>query len=177
FGEPEQRSKKSVYRLDEPFFRTWFRIVAPRRGLLATASPSVRRKVLDAHHGQLLAQAWEELARTAVPTLAGALAKLGPWGPASRWWSGSAPEWDVVSESLDGKRLLLGEAKWSERAFSDTELAKLVRALESRTPPALGAGFSMHAVTRVLFVPTIGGGGRRGAGGPVVVTAAEVLRG
>src|SRR5262249_14039982 len=61
FAELEQRSKKSLYRLSDPFFRMWFRVVAPRRGLLATASPSVRRKQLEQQIGVLLGQAWDEL--------------------------------------------------------------------------------------------------------------------
>jgi uncharacterized protein len=176
FGEPEQRSKKGIYRIDDPFFRMWFRVVAPRRGLLATAPPSIRRQVLEGHLGQLRGQAWEELCRAAIPSLGGALAKLGPWGPASRWWSGGAPEWDIVSESLDGKRLLLGEAKWSDRPLREPELGRQLQALESRPPPTLATSFSSHAITRVLFVPALEGRARLGVKAPSIVTAKDVLR-
>jgi hypothetical protein len=143
--------------------------------MLATAPAQVRRKLLDEHLGHLHGQAWEELSRAAVPTLGGALAKLGPWGPASRWWSGGAPEWDIVSESLDGKRLLLGEAKWSDRPLREAEVGRHIHALESRLPPSLGRSFSSHATTRVLFVPGLEGRARPGVKAPFVVTARQVL--
>ena len=41
------------------------------------------------------------------------LAGLGPWEPAQRYWRGNAPELDIVARSADGRRLLVGEAKWS----------------------------------------------------------------
>ena len=40
------------------------------------------------------------------------LADLGPFEPAQRYWRGNAPEHDVVARSVDGRRLLVGEAKW-----------------------------------------------------------------
>ena len=47
------------------------------------------------HRAALEAYAWEEL-----------------WEPAQRYWRGNAPELDVVARSVDGRRLLVGEAKW-----------------------------------------------------------------
>ncbi|HSS79007.1 MAG TPA: ATP-binding protein, partial [Thermoanaerobaculia bacterium] len=36
FGEPEKASRRSLYKIDDPFFRLWFRVVAPHRGQLAS---------------------------------------------------------------------------------------------------------------------------------------------
>ena len=44
------------------------------------------------------------------------LGRLGPWEPAQRHWRGNAPDLDVVARSVDGRRLLVGEAKWSSRS-------------------------------------------------------------
>ena len=58
---------------------------------------------------------WEELCRKCIPHLRNVdspLSELGPWGLARRYWKENNPEWDIVAESLDGKRLLLGEVKW-----------------------------------------------------------------
>jgi len=52
----------------------------------------------------------------------------GPeWGPARRWWGtgtdGRPLELDVVAESVDGRAVLVGEAKWS-RAAAEPGAAK-----------------------------------------------------
>ena len=53
------------------------------------------------------------------------------WNPASRWWGrgadGNQLEIDVVAESSDRRHLLLGEAKWSDRADPEGILAELAR--------------------------------------------------
>jgi hypothetical protein len=100
----ESGSKRALYRIADPFFRLWFRVVAPNRGPLATMTSASRRALLAKHWPGLLGQSWEELCRDAVP-------RLGNWSTASRWWRGNEPEWDVVAESIDRTKLLVGEVK------------------------------------------------------------------
>ncbi|MBA2319574.1 MAG: ATP-binding protein [Deltaproteobacteria bacterium] len=104
FGDDERRSKRSLYRIADPFTRLWFRLVAPHRAQLAVGTPEARRALFRQRWPALLGEAWEALVRDRV-------SRLGPWGPAARWWQGNAPEWDVVARSVDGRRVLLGEAK------------------------------------------------------------------
>ena len=133
-------SKRALYRIRDPFFRLWFRVVAPNRGPLATMNAAARRALLAKHWPGLLGQAWEELCRDAVPG-------LGDWSTASRWWSGHEPAWDVVAESIDRTRLLVGEVKI--RA-SPHDVENLLR----RPPPA----FAGHrTVVRALFAATTRG--------------------
>lgn len=156
FGEPERRSKRSLYRLADPFFRLWFRVVAPHRALLAS-SPAVQRRALLAHFWpQLVAEAWEELCRRQLSKLAdGSLQRLGPWGPAGRWWRGNAAEWDLIAQSSDGERLLLGEVKWKSTTLKPAEVAPLARALARRPAPALPTRFAEKDVVRALFLPAL----------------------
>lgn len=107
FGEDERSSKRSLYRIVDPFTRLWFRVVAPHRALLATATQAGRLGLLRKLWPQLLGEGWEDLCRLSVPRLdpRSPLGALGPWGPASRWWRGGDPEWDLVSRSLDGRRV------------------------------------------------------------------------
>ena len=70
----ESGSKRALYRIADPFFRMWFRVVAPNRGPLATMSSASRRALLAKHWPGLLGQSWEELCRDSVPRL----------GPATR---------------------------------------------------------------------------------------------
>jgi uncharacterized protein len=181
FGELEKTSRRSLYKIDDPFFRLWFRVVAPHRGQLASGTRQTRAQLLARFWGALVAQAWEDLCRQRLPRLpeSSRLAALGPWGPVSRWWRGTEPEWDIVSESLDGERLLLGEAKWSARPYSRKTLERAKGELSSRPAPALPDLSSYKKVVRVLFVPELEGGMdflELDAGETLVVTISELLR-
>ncbi|MEM7582431.1 MAG: ATP-binding protein [Acidobacteriota bacterium] len=154
FGELEKKSRRGVYKIRDPFFRFWFRVVAPNRGQLA--SSPLRRQILERHWRHLNAEAWEELCRQRLPGMTGPsiLGQLGPWGPASRWWHGASPEWDVVSESVDGRYLLLGEVHFSSTPFSPDRLQQLAQDLATREPPKL-SGKRSSAIVRALFVPEV----------------------
>ncbi len=177
FGESERRSKRSLYRIADPFFRLWFRVVAPNRGLLATSTSATRHALLDRHFDRLAAAAWEDLCRSRVRELRrpAALAKLGPWGPAARWWKGNEPEWDIVAASVDGVHLLLGEVKWSRNPYTAARLERSRAEVMARKRPDLGEKYGRAVEQRVLFVPEIATGTRISKKSPVVVTAMDLL--
>ncbi len=152
FGELEKKTKRALYKIADPFSRLWFRVVAPHRGALAASPRAVRRQLLERFWRNLVAQAWEELCRLRLPRLAEIAG--GPWGPASRWWRGNQPEWDVVSSSLDGERLMLGEAKWSSEPLPLRETKRQAGSLAARPTPRISAR-SNTSTLRVLFVPEI----------------------
>ena len=128
FGESTRSTRRSLYRLDDPFLLFWYRFVAPNRSRL-------ERDLIDTVHAEVLArlpghvaEVWEWLARRSVPHLATDGVR---WNLASRWWGRGADghplEIDVVAESSDRRHLLLGEAKWSDRADPAVLLAELAR--------------------------------------------------
>ncbi len=172
FGESEKRTKRALYKIADPFSRLWFRVVAPHRGALAASPREIRQQILERFWRDLAGQAWEELCRLRLAQLGNVAG--GPWGPASRWWRGAQPEWDVVSSSLDGGRLLLGEAKWSSAPVTSRELQHLSRSLTRRAAPGLSFAADTQPV-RVLFVPEIQG--EIPALDVSVMTAAELLPG
>ncbi len=178
FGESEKKSRRSIYRINDPFFRLWFRVVAPNRARLAAGDEASRLRVLARYWNTLVAEAWEELCRSRLPRLqtSGPLGRMGAWQPASRWWSGDLPEWDVVSESVDGKHLLLGEAKWSARPFTARQAARAVRELTNRPPPQLPGRLADYRLIRALFVPEATRDANIPAGA-LIVTASELLSG
>ena len=115
FGADPRSGKRSLYRIDDPFMRLWFRVVAPHRAALANAPRETRLRYWYRHRPSLESHAWEELCRMAIPLLhrtGPPLADLGPFEPAQRYWRGNAPEYDAVARSIDGRHLLVGEAKW-----------------------------------------------------------------
>ena len=180
FGESEKKSRRSLYKIEDLFFRMWFRLVAPQRAVLAAADRGGRIALLKRCWGALISQAWEDLCRHRLPRLSQAtpLGRQGPWGPGSRWWRGEQPEWDLVSASLDGERLLLGEARFHSRPMSRRGLERAVAELCRRQSPELPAKYGRLPVTHCLFVPVIGDEAAAGVrmDEVVVVTAAELLR-
>lgn len=180
FGESEKKSRRSLYSIDDPFFRLWFRVVAPHRGALAAGSRGTRLDLLQRYWPGLAAAAWEALCRLRLPrmTSAGDRGAVGLCEPASRWWRGNDPEWDIVSRSIDGATLLLGEAKWSATPFDSSRLEKAMSDLASRPPPSGGGVPREGEVVRVLFVPALDSSARagsRGSSDPLIVTADELL--
>jgi AAA+ ATPase superfamily predicted ATPase len=178
FGDDVKMNRRSLYRIDDPFFRLWFRVVAPQRGRLASASPDGRLALLDRFWPELLAAGWEDLCRRQLPRLRAdtGLGRLGPWGPASRWWSGNLPEWDLVAESLDGRRLLLGEAKASDRVLARPALVHEMRRLRARESPLLPKRYEGHEQVRALFVPEVRGLAPRRIEDVFLVTASDLMR-
>jgi len=121
FGTPPRSGKRSLYRIADPFLRFWFRVVAPGRAALAALPRESRLALWCRARARLEAEAWEDLCRMAVPRLHrtdSEIGRLGPWGIAGRYWRANQPEVDLVARSLDGKRLLVGEAKTSAGPFS-----------------------------------------------------------
>jgi AAA+ ATPase superfamily predicted ATPase len=159
FGEPLRGSRRSLYRIADPFMRLWFRVVAPRRGELVSGTRVARLAVLKAHWTALVAQTWEELCRSRLPRDS-RVGRLGPWKPASRWWSGAAPEWDIVAEHVDGDRLLVGEAKLAAGPVPARQLDSMAADVAARPLPELPARYRRHTIVRALFMPELP---RRGA--------------
>ena len=159
FGSNPRRGKRSLYRIADPFLRLWFRVVAPNRAALAEAPHETRLFYWRKHRAALEGEAWEELCRMATATLHRAetpLRGFGPFESGQRYWRGREPELDVVARSIDGRRLLVGEAKWSA--------SQAKGAVDADHVP----GTSGRAVIPVLFAP-------EGAGGGNVIDARMVL--
>jgi AAA+ ATPase superfamily predicted ATPase len=128
FGSSLRDSKRTAYRLDDPFLRFWFRFVEPNRSRLAAGlSARVVREVERELHTHV-ATVFEDMVRDSVPR-----GRYGSqaWGPAASWWGPgldrSPMEIDAVAESEDGSTLLVGEVKWSRRVDWRREEAALQR--------------------------------------------------
>jgi AAA+ ATPase superfamily predicted ATPase len=170
FGESEKGGKRALYKIADPFIAFWFQVVAPRRGFLAGATKAARLAVWRKLKPVIVARVWEDLCRRAAPTWAAATVG-GVWHPAGRWWRANLPEWDIAATALDGKRGLVGEAKWSESVFDEHDLREIGERLTSRSlPPDLPA-----EIERVIFVPRASKNVKRRTNGWRVVDAAEAL--
>lgn len=176
FGESEKNSKKSLYRLADPFCKFWFGVVASRRSIFAQGPEDVRRAAWQAQANRIFASEWEEQCRRAVAEFAGfrRLAGAGGyWLPAGRWWNSAESEWDVVTVNGSRTKALLGEVKWSRQPFPRKEVERLARELQRRTPPP---GLPEDAI-RVLFLASVASGVGRAVNGVRIATAKDVIGG
>ena len=173
YGENEKNSKKSLYRINDPFCRFWFKVLAPRRSVLDSAPREVRNRIWRTQSVALFATEWEELARAYVvgsdrlSSLAGA---DDFWMPAGRWWAGSAAELDVVAFNGAGTRTLVGEAKWSEKPYTRAEVERLAAELQLRPIPA---NFPKERVC-VLFLANVAADVPEVVKGVPVITAEDL---
>ena len=117
FGESLRSTKRTLYKINDPFLLFWYRFVQQNKSLL-------ERDLIDEVYAEIdkriplhVSEVWENLARESTARL-----NIGgiSWKPACRWWgngkNGKPMEIDLVAESFDQKSLLFGEAKWAEKS-------------------------------------------------------------
>ena len=119
FGESPKKSKKGIYRINDPMMNFYYRFIMPNISNLARGRKNIVMEEIDNQFNQFVAEQWENLSRQAV---SGNRLFGHRWGEASRWW-GTVPtgdkgkfremEFDLIAESTDGKAILVGECKWT----------------------------------------------------------------
>lgn len=138
FGEDADKSKKTLYAIDDPFLDFYYRFVVPAKPLLSLGRSGVVMDNIHRHMAEHVSRIWERLCQVAV---SGNMLFGHTWNMASRWW-GKAPifeegrktpmgyedlEFDVVAEAADDRNtLLVGECKWQAADRADRLLARLV---------------------------------------------------
>jgi AAA+ ATPase superfamily predicted ATPase len=132
FGTCVRTSKRTLYRIEDPFLRFWFRFVEPNRSRLERRHLEAVEREIQGNQKHHVGSVWEDLARESVPALGASTGDS--WGPASRWWGSGLDrkplELDIVAEDLSGNRLLVGEAKWSIKSTAKPVLSELERKIE-----------------------------------------------
>jgi len=126
FGENEKNSKKSLYKIGDPFMNFYFQFVIPNRSFIEIGRISPILSNLDNRFSDYAGAYWEKLCRE---TVSGNEIEGITYGPARRWWGNVSKderiELDVVAESLDKKYLLVGECKWTAKENCSRLLAAL----------------------------------------------------
>jgi len=150
FGCHEASSKRTLYKIRDPFLRFWYEVVAPKRSIYMQISKKARLELIKDIMPHIFAQSWEELCRQSVPMLFENKENLF-FEPARRFWHGNGPEWDIASLSLDHKILLIGEVKWTINTPSVEFVQNTISKLISKgTPTPLQSGTK---ILYAIFIP------------------------
>ena len=132
FGIPEQNTKKSLYKIADPFMAFYYRFVVPNLSFIELGRSKPMEQAIEAHFAEYVSLQWERLCRDAVT---GNLIKGVLYGEAKRWWGAvlnenkkpEQIEMDVVAESIDKKYLLVGECKWGSQENAAQLTEELLR--------------------------------------------------
>lgn len=139
FGESAKTTKRTLYKLDDPFLQFHFRFVHAHRSMLELGLTHAVETVVKESMSSHVSDAWEALARESAPFVRpGGI----QWGAAARWWGpgtdGKPLELDVVAESMDRTSLLVGEAKWKSSRADAGRIAARLKERIRRLPFARG---------------------------------------
>jgi hypothetical protein len=131
FAAPTRGSKRTLYRIADPYLGFWFRFVEPNRSRLEARQIDAVERDIDRSMSHHVAGVWEQLARQSVLHLH---IEGENWGPASRWWGAGLDreplEVDLVAESAAGDRLLVGEVKWAAASEDRRQQRELMKKIE-----------------------------------------------
>lgn len=127
FGENPKNSKRSLYKVSDSFMDFYFHFVVPNRSLIELGRAGMVMSAIQPQFSRYVSVWWEKLCRQAV---SGGLIGGDVYNLAGRWWGNvsreEAIELDVVAESMDGEKLLVGECKWTEGEDTDRLLHDLM---------------------------------------------------
>lgn len=132
FGVDEKNSKKSLYKIADPFLAFYYQFVVPNRSFIELDRRMPIEALLKTRFPIFVGMQWESICRDAVT---GNVIDDVLYGKASRWWGSvlnedrkpEQIEIDVVSESFDRKYLLVGECKWTAPENARQLLSELIR--------------------------------------------------
>lgn len=155
FGTNEKASKKSLYKIADPFMAFYYQFVIPNRSFIELGRKKPIEQALGLHFSEYVSMQWERLCRDAIT---GNEYNGIIYGQAHRWWGSvlnehGKPEQieiDVMAESIDKKTLLVGECKWTTEKNATQLSSELVRKVN-----LLPFSKDYKEIVPVLFMKTI----------------------
>ncbi|MCL2436237.1 MAG: ATP-binding protein [Lentimicrobiaceae bacterium] len=127
FGENPKNSKKSLYKIADPFMNFYYRFVIPNRSLIELGRTSIVLNEIKENFNNYVSRHWECLCRKAV---SGNTINGVTYNMATRWWGNISRnemiEFDLMAQSMDKKTILVGECKWGKMSDSDAQIALLI---------------------------------------------------
>jgi hypothetical protein len=120
------RERQPAYFIADPYLRFWFRYIKPHERLLEMREGEnlVLEEIRD-QWAQLVAPAWEEIARTHLWRLSARRQFPFPLEEVGSWFSANA-QLDLVGLNRGERRVVFGEAKWHRQPATVQTLERLI---------------------------------------------------
>lgn len=122
-----EKSKNGLYRIEDHFFRFWFRYIYPNRsyvesGHIDRVRSLIERNLTDGHVSFI----YEDICREQMWELSAAGAWPFAFANVGRWWNRNT-EIDIVATGADGCGIVFGECKYRSAPVDETVLHELER--------------------------------------------------
>jgi AAA+ ATPase superfamily predicted ATPase len=134
-----RRSKSGRYHLSDPYFRFYFRFLAPHQQSLLRPEETLIH--IQTELRAFVASAFEQLAQQWVATRPEGLPFV-PETIGSHW--SRRLQIDVVAVNWQSKDILLGECKWGEATVSRNVVRELIEEKGPRLLTKIGDGWNIH---------------------------------
>ena len=147
FNTSLKSTKKSLYKISDPFMNFYFSFVVPNKSRLEFGLIEQVWDEINGKFNQYVSEIWEELCRNAVPRMK---IEGKTFNPAQRWWGNGTNrkpmEIDIVAESTDKSTLLIGEVKW----IDNISVKNIINELKSKIENA--PFIQNRKVLQILFL-------------------------
>jgi len=148
YGENIRSSKRTLYKINDPFISFYFRFVLPNKQRIDAGLGSQVLTQAMLFLDEYVAEQWEHLCRLAIPFLN---INSTQWDLAHRWWgtgkNAKEMEIDCIAESFDKKKILVAEVKWSKNSNTRNALNQLNECLLN----IKGFSNDNNEIVKVLF--------------------------
>jgi len=131
------KSKKTYYRINDPFLDFYYHFLVAYRSAINIGKGDYVMEKIDRNFSEYVSFHWEDICRQFI---SGNNIFGQRWEMAQRWW-GNVPNYDrdenkskyrpieidVIAMSEDGKHILIGECKWTNKENATRVLEELKR--------------------------------------------------
>lgn len=108
------KSRKGIYKLQDQFFKFWFRYVLPGKSHLEEGNKNYVMGRVKNDFVHLVADNYEDICIQILKENEEEIFEMDKIG---RWWEKSIGELDIVAFNEKEKKILFGEVKWSNKAI------------------------------------------------------------
>jgi len=105
------KSRKGIYKLEDQFFKFWFRYILPNRGNIEEGRDDFVLRKIKGDFNLLVAENYEEVVKEIIKNYEN---KFFPITKIGRWWERNE-EIDFIALNEEENKILFGEAKWSNK--------------------------------------------------------------
>lgn len=125
----QKKSKRSIYRINDNFFRFWFHFIEPKKSGIEENPREILSEHIFPSLNEFTSNTFEEICQEAIwesnrkENSSSTFPKVGKW-----WYRDN--EIDIVALNKKDKEILFGECKWSENKVGKEVLRNLEDAAE-----------------------------------------------